>query len=105
MQNKPNAKRIEMRGGHVVFNHVDFSYVKGRKILRDNSFEVLPEKIGLCGPTGAVKSTIINILTRYYDIDSGTITIDGRTSPLSHRRACARISPPCCRSRFSFRTR
>jgi ATP-binding cassette subfamily B protein len=68
-----------MRGGHVVFNHVDFSYVQGRKILRDNTFEALPgQKIGLCGPTGAGKSTIINILTRYYDLDAGTITIDGQ---------------------------
>jgi ABC-type multidrug transport system fused ATPase/permease subunit len=53
--------------------------VPGRKILKDNTFEALPgEKIGICGPTGAGKSTIMNILTRYYDIDSGTITIDGQ---------------------------
>jgi ATP-binding cassette subfamily B protein len=79
VQDKPAAKPIDMRGGHVVFNHVDFSYVQGRKILRDNTFEALPgQKIGLCGPTGAGKSTIINILTRYYDLDAGTITIDGQ---------------------------
>ncbi len=79
VQDKPDAKAINMAGGHVVFKHVDFSYVKGRKILRDNTFEALPgQKIGLCGPTGAGKSTIINILTRYYDIDSGEITIDGQ---------------------------
>jgi ATP-binding cassette subfamily B protein len=79
VQDKPNAKAVDIKGGHVVFEHVDFSYVKGRKILRDNTFEALPgQKIGLCGPTGAGKSTIINILTRYYDIDSGTITIDGQ---------------------------
>lgn len=78
VQDKPDAKQLEVKGGHVVFDHVDFSYVKGRKILRDNTFEALPgQKIGLCGPTGAGKSTIINILTRYYDIDSGKITIDG----------------------------
>ena len=79
VQDRPDAKQLEVKGGHVVFDHVDFSYVKGRKILRDNTFEALPgQKIGLCGPTGAGKSTIINILTRYYDIDSGTITIDGQ---------------------------
>lgn len=76
---KQGAQELELKGGHVVFNNVDFSYVPGRKILKHNSFEALPgQKIGLCGPTGAGKSTIINILTRYYDIDSGTITIDGQ---------------------------
>lgn len=79
VQDRPAAKPFDFQGGHVVFDHVDFSYVPGRKILRDNTFEALPgQKIGLCGPTGAGKSTIINILTRYYDIDSGEITIDGQ---------------------------
>lgn len=73
----PEAKDYAFQGGHVVFDHVDFSYVPGRKILKHNSFEAKPgEMIGICGPTGAGKSTIINILTRYYDIDSGTIYID-----------------------------
>lgn len=73
----PDAKDFEFKGGHVVFEDVDFSYVPGRKILRHNTFEAEPgEKIGICGPTGAGKSTIINILTRYYDVDSGKITID-----------------------------
>jgi ATP-binding cassette subfamily B protein len=65
--------------GDVVFSHVDFSYVKGRKVLKDNDFHAAPgDVIGLCGPTGAGKSTIINILTRYYDIDSGSISVDGK---------------------------
>ncbi len=64
--------------GRVVFHHVDFSYVPGRRILHDNSFVAEPgQKIGLVGPTGAGKSTILNVLTRYYDIDSGSISIDG----------------------------
>ena len=74
-----DAGQYEYKGGHVQFEHVDFSYVPGRKILKDNTFEALPgQKIGICGPTGAGKSTIMNILTRYYDIDSGTILIDGQ---------------------------
>jgi ABC-type multidrug transport system fused ATPase/permease subunit len=64
--------------GQVEFCGVDFSYVPGRPILKQNSFKALPgQKIGLCGPTGAGKSTLINLITRYYDIDAGDILIDG----------------------------
>ena len=77
---KPNAQELPEIKGEVVFQDVDFSYVKGRRILKKNTFTAKPgEAIGLCGPTGAGKSTIINILTRYYDIDSGSITIDGHS--------------------------
>jgi ATP-binding cassette subfamily B protein len=77
------ANDFVFKGGTVAFKDVDFSYVKGRKILKRNTFEARPgEKIGLCGPTGAGKSTIINILTRYYDIDSGAIEIDGQNISL-----------------------
>jgi ATP-binding cassette subfamily B protein len=76
----PNAQPLPEIKGEVVFKDVNFSYVKGRTILKKNSFTAKAgEVIGLCGPTGAGKSTIINILTRYYDIDSGTITIDGHS--------------------------
>lgn len=75
----PGAGDYEFRGGRVEFVDVDFSYVPGRQILRDNSFIALPgQKIGICGPTGAGKSTIINILTRYYDIDDGAVLLDGQ---------------------------
>lgn len=73
------APPLDLTKGHVVFDNVDFSYVPGRKILTGVSFEAKPgQMIGLCGPTGAGKSTIINILTRYYDLDSGTIYVDGQ---------------------------
>ena len=75
----PDAVEYKFRGGRVEFQDVDFSYVPGRKILKHNTFMAEPgQKIGICGPTGAGKSTIMNILTRYYDIDSGTILIDGQ---------------------------
>jgi ATP-binding cassette subfamily B protein len=75
----PDATDYEFKGGHIEFINVDFGYVLGQKILKDNTFDVAPgESIGICGPTGAGKSTIINILTRYYDINSGTILIDGQ---------------------------
>jgi ATP-binding cassette subfamily B protein len=75
---KPDAIPMPPIQGHVEFRNVDFSYVPGRKILKNNTFEALPgQKIGLCGPTGAGKSTMINLITRYYDVDSGDILIDG----------------------------
>jgi ABC-type multidrug transport system fused ATPase/permease subunit len=74
-----DAKPFAFQGGRVTFQDVDFSYVPGRPILRGNTFEAKPgEKVGIVGPTGAGKSTIINILTRYYDIQAGTIMIDGQ---------------------------
>ena len=79
IQDAPDANDYEYKGGHIEFKDVDFSYVPGRKILKHNTFVAEPgQKIGICGPTGAGKSTIMNILTRYYDIDSGTILIDGQ---------------------------
>lgn len=75
---RPHAIPMPPISGKVEFRNVDFSYVPGRRILKNNSFEVLPgQTIGLCGPTGAGKSTIINLITRYYDIDAGEILIDG----------------------------
>ena len=79
VEDATDAQEFEFKGGHIEFEDVDFSYVPGRKILRHNTFEALPgQMIGICGPTGAGKSTIMNILTCYYDIDSGAIIIDGQ---------------------------
>jgi ATP-binding cassette subfamily B protein len=79
VKDAPDASEFEFKGGHIQCEDVDFSYVPGRKILRHNTFDVAAgESIGICGPTGAGKSTLINLLTRYYDIDSGTILIDGQ---------------------------
>jgi ATP-binding cassette subfamily B protein len=76
---RPGSVELKPVLGHVVFKDVNFSYIPGRQVLKHNSFEAMPgQMIGLCGPTGAGKSTIINILTRYYDIDSGGIEIDGQ---------------------------
>ena len=75
---KKDSPQMPAIDGTVDFEDVSFSYTPGRTVLKNNSFSVKPgQKIGLCGPTGAGKSTIINILTRYYDIDSGKIKVDG----------------------------
>jgi ATP-binding cassette subfamily B protein len=75
---RPGAAPVTQLDGHVEMDHVDFSYDRGVPILRDVSLTALPgQKIGLVGPTGAGKSTIINVITRYYDIEAGDIRLDG----------------------------
>ncbi len=78
LANKPDATDLPPVKGRVVFDHVDFAYVDGEPVLRDVSFVAEPgQMIGLVGPTGAGKSTIINVLNRFYDISGGSVTIDG----------------------------
>ncbi|MEO1062053.1 MAG: ABC transporter ATP-binding protein [Actinomycetota bacterium] len=73
----PEARPMSTADGEVDFDRVDFSYAPDKQILFENTFHVpAGQKVGLVGPTGAGKSTIINLLTRFYDIDSGSITID-----------------------------
>ena len=73
-----NAAALGDIKGEVSFDHVTFSYDYGKVILKDISLKALPgQKIAFVGSTGAGKSTIINLLPRFYDIQSGSITIDG----------------------------
>ena len=72
------AFALEKVRGHVEFRAVDFSYETGHPIIKNMTLEALPgQTIALVGPTGAGKTTITNLLTRFYDIDSGSIRIDG----------------------------
>ena len=74
----PEAKTLEAVRGSVRFDGVTFGYRKGTKVLDDVSLEAKPgQTIALVGPTGAGKTTVINLLTRFYDVDQGTIEIDG----------------------------
>jgi len=64
--------------GEVVLDHVDFSYVPGKPVLRDISMRAKPgHKLALVGATGAGKTTITNLITRFYEIDAGAIYYDG----------------------------
>jgi ATP-binding cassette subfamily B multidrug efflux pump len=70
-------RQAEWRG-HVAFDHVWFAYDGEHHVLRDVSFEVRPgERVGIVGATGAGKSTIINLLMRYYDVSKGRVLVDG----------------------------
>lgn len=76
---KPNAQDIGDITGEVKFDDVTFSYEQGKTVLEHISFEVKPgESVALVGPTGAGKSTVVSLLSRFYDLDSGKITIDGK---------------------------
>ncbi|MEZ6017735.1 MAG: ABC transporter ATP-binding protein [Planctomycetota bacterium] len=63
---------------HVRFEHVDFSYVAGTQVLHDVSFEIPPgQTVAVVGATGAGKSTLVNLLLRFYDVSGGRVTLDG----------------------------
>lgn len=75
---KPNAIEVESIAGDIEFDHVDFYYEKEKPVLRDFSVTVKQgETIALVGPTGAGKSTIVNLLCRFYEPKSGAIRING----------------------------
>lgn len=69
---------FEVTDGVIEFKHVDFSYVPGKQVIYDFNLRVeAGKKIALVGSTGSGKTTIVNLLMRFYDIDSGSITVDG----------------------------
>jgi ATP-binding cassette subfamily B multidrug efflux pump len=74
----PDAIELERVDGYVRFENVDFSYVPNKPVLHDVSFYAKPgQKIAIVGSTGAGKTTITNLISRFYDIPAGKITIDG----------------------------
>ena len=75
----PEAIALDDIAGEVVFDQVDFSYVPNVPVIKDMSLVAKPgQTIALVGPTGAGKTTMINLLTRFYDIDAGSIRVDGQ---------------------------
>ncbi len=78
LNDAPQAHEFSRVTGEVVLDHVTFSYVPGVPVLRDVTLHARPgERIALVGHTGAGKTTLINLLSRFYDIDQGSISIDG----------------------------
>lgn len=78
----PDVRELPPVRGKVTFSHVNFTYDRGTpaetKVLKDVSFTVEPgETIALVGPTGAGKTTIVNLISRFYDIEEGVIAVDG----------------------------
>jgi len=76
---KSPEKRTTWNGPGVIrFENVSFAYVEGEPVLKNVSFEVRPgERIGIVGATGSGKTTIVSLLLRFYDVQSGRITVDG----------------------------
>lgn len=78
IQDKENAIVLENIKGEIEFKDVTFAYEEGTDILEHFNLQVKPgETIALVGPTGAGKSTIIHMLTRFYDVKKGSVTVDG----------------------------
>jgi len=93
----PNAKRISVQGGDIRFENVDFSYEEEKTALRKLNLHVPAGKtVALVGPSGAGKSTVLNLVPRFYDVNGGTVCIDGQdvreVSIASLRKACALVS-------------
>ncbi len=75
---RPTARSLARAGGAVTFRHVGFGYGPNRQVLHDVSFDVAPgTRLGIVGATGAGKSTLISLLTRFYDPTAGAILLDG----------------------------
>ena len=79
IKDKEDAIEIKSLRGEITFDHVDFSYGQGEeKVLEDFSVNISPgQKLAIVGPSGAGKTTICNLIPRFYDVDKGSVKVDG----------------------------
>ena len=79
VEDRPGARDLVVREGQIEFDRIGFHYGKGKGVIEDLSLVVRPgEKVGLVGRSGAGKSTLSNLLLRFYDLEKGSIRIDGQ---------------------------
>lgn len=84
----PDAKTLIHCDGAVEIEHVDFSYTPQRRLIQDFNLKVKPgQRVAIVGPTGCGKTTLINLLMRFYDVDSGVIRVDGINTQSITRRS------------------
>ncbi|HEY4326960.1 MAG TPA: ABC transporter ATP-binding protein [Mucilaginibacter sp.] len=76
---KPNAENPGRLSGNITFNHVSFAYIHEAPVLKDIDLQIsCGQRIGICGPTGCGKSTIVSLIARFYDPTGGQVLIDGK---------------------------
>ena len=97
MPDRADAAQLRVTQGHVRFEDVKFGYGTSRGVLHGIDLDIVPgERVGLVGPSGAGKSTLVNVLLRFYDLESGRILIDGQD--------IAKVTQESLRSRIAMVT-
>ena len=87
----PDAQVLEGARGQVDIDHVDFSYRPGQRLIEDFTLQVQPgQRVALVGPTGCGKTTVINLLLRFYEVQGGSIQVDGTDTRQITRKSLRR---------------
>lgn len=98
----PDAVSLPHGAGSVAFEHVRFRYQDDVPLIEDMNLKVEPgQRIALVGPTGCGKTTLVNLLMRFYEINSGTLRVDGHPIDTVTRDSLRAILAWCCRKHGS----
>lgn len=97
-EDAPDVLVVNDGEGRISLKNVAFSYTEEKELIKNFNLEVSPgQRVAIVGPTGCGKTTIINLLMRFYDVDSGSISVEERTSGRSPAAVCAAITEWFCR--------